>query len=298
MNNPLLRLSLIFTVLSIISLSCKPKKSELIKPRLQVEEDWPMAESASIVDNQTVTVQGKYSTVGSLIPTNIFITQDITYKNGSVIRDKSSTKSSGMTMDVTQEYDEKKRLITLRSEHNGEVSVIQTNTYTDDDLLLKEFRLESNDTGYDTTIYEYHYPNDRPNPLQYYRTNNGTKVTEMTLKTDGNKEVLEEKAVGSPNYFGLTITTREKDDKGNVLQEQQTYYTSDWNDKTKIDTTVYEPTFYKYDHKDRLIKQQSANTIGLNGTVESFYDDNGIITKKIISKSGRGKQVVKYKRIQ
>ena len=59
-----------------------------------------------------------------------------------MIWEKSATKTSGLDMNVIQEYDDKSRLTSLISEQNGERSVYQINEYTDDDLLLSELRIE------------------------------------------------------------------------------------------------------------------------------------------------------------
>lgn len=247
--------------------------------------------------NEEIVMHAQYTKQGMLINTPVRISHEITYKGGKVVTEKSTSKSHQTSMTVLQFYDSKGRLERLVSERDGKVAITQDNSYTEDDLLLREFRIEKNDDGNDTILYEYHYPEDRPNPLHYYRTNNGQKVTEMTLTKDGNIEVLEERAFGNENYIGINTLTRKKDDDGNVIEEQQINISSDWGDMTKLDTSVYEPVYYKYDDKGRMIRKESDGILEGNGVTVNHYTDDGVIVKKEITNRGKPKRVIKFRRI-
>ena len=280
-------------ILLFLSCNSGPQKKDISKRSSTQSE---VVEDIAVEDVEEVTVRGSYTTTGPLLAIPIHQTVEITYINNKVIRDVSITNSGGVNMKIIQEYDDKSRLKILRSSRGGKDMVFQRNEYTEDDMLLSEFRIDYGEKP-DTTLFEYHYPEDRPNPMHYHRTNNGEKVTEMTLTTKGSQEILEERAFGSPDYIGITTTTRIKNEKGLVLEEHQTSISSDWADKTKIDTTVYEPTYFEYDEKGRLKKQRSNSVIGINGTVESFYSKEGILTKKIIKKNGKRPQTIIFKRV-
>ena len=260
MTNQFPKLILPFCISALLLVSCKQSKTD-------VAHESEIAEASY---DEEITVKAQYTTKGILINTPVNITHQLTYKNGDVIQEVSTSQSGGLSMVVTQDFDEKQRLVKLVSEQNGERSVLQTNTYTDDDFLLTELRVEKAESSYDTIRNEYTYPNDRPNPMKYFRTYNGKKVTEMTLTKSGNTEILEESAYGHKDYIGITTKTSIKNDKGQVLELQEVSISSEWGDKTKLDTTVYQPTYYKYDNNGRLIREESQNLISVKWHCRKF----------------------------
>lgn len=277
----------LLSIILFLNISCKSESDQ------KVQE----IRNEKLYVNDEITIKAQYTTQGILINTPVYVTHEIKYYNGVVTKEISTSKSGGITMVVTQEFDEKQRLKKLISEQNGEQSVIQINKYTDDNLLLSELRIEKNGNMLDTILYEYHYPDNRANPMNYYRTNNGKKVTEMKLSKTDKTEILEERAYGSENYVGINTTTRILNDNGKVLEERQVNISSDWNDKTKLDTSIYEPIFYEYDNFGRIIRQESENPLSINGILENHYDDQGILEKKIIIKKGQPKKIIKYKKV-
>ncbi|MEZ5059229.1 MAG: hypothetical protein R2879_19510 [Saprospiraceae bacterium] len=230
-------------------------------------------------ENQEFSIKAQYITTGALLNTPLYVTHEITYRDHKKIKEIRSSNSGKLALKFTEDFDENGRLISFKTEQNGELSVYQKNTYTDDDLLLSEFRIENNENVMDTALYEYHYPEDRPNPMNYYLTNNGEKVTEMTLSKSGNQEILEERAFGHDKYIGINTTTKIKNDAGQTIEERQVNIHSKWEDYSKVDTSIYDPTYFKYDEARREIRRENGTDI-----TETQYHKNGIV-KKIIKKS-------------
>ena len=289
----LLQLCTLCLALTIIS--CKPTIEKKVP---SVVEDRPVFEE-EITDaspSETI-VSATYTTPGILINMPVRVTIEHTYSNKKIIKTKRLTNSGGMGMEFVTHFDNDGKELEFNTIQNGKQSVNQKNEY-DGDLLVKEFRVENASEGLDTFIYEYVYEDKNANPLKYTRTNNGTKVTEMTLTKKGSEEILVETAVGSKNYTGITTTVRKKDSKGNIISEQQTSITSDWSDKDKLDTTIYAPVITEYNNEGLITRTFSEGSNSLmDGEVKSFYK-NGIIVKNIISKKGKSPITVNYRKIR
>lgn len=281
--------SLLFFLVVCSAITCSPSNGNS-----QNNENGISENDSSNEDE--ITIQANFSMPVMLTNDSMFITNEITYRNNIIIREKFISKSGDLTFGSTQEFDEKQRLKSFISEKNGEKTVMQTNTFTEDDLLLSEFRVEKNYNKYDTILYEYHYPKERPNPMHYYRTNNGIKVTEITLTKSGRNEVVYERSCGNKKYIGITKTTSVKNDKGKIIKKQEVIINSDWDDKTKLDTTICEPIYYEYDEEGRVTSQKGNTFIG-GGDVEIFYNQHGLIREKIFTKQGEKPITIIYKKI-
>lgn len=305
--------SLLVSLILLLCISCKTDRikkdinaknseSETIE---ESNSDWVEMEKDELeedveeipISKDEVTIMAEYTTQGMILSMPVQITEVFTYFKGDLVKEKLTSSSGGMEMTVIQEFDEKQRLKELTSMQNGELSVKQINEYSDDDLLLSELRFERNEDTFDTIKYEYHYPANRANSMHYYRTNNGRKVTEMKLQKTKNKEILEERAISKYDYVGITTLTKVFDNQGQLLQESKILISSDWSDKTKLDTTIIGPIFYKYDDFGRIIREESKKDLGGLDVIEKYYDDQGILLKKIITKKGKPEKVITYKKV-
>ena len=71
---------------------------------------------------------------------------------------------------------------------------------------------------------------------------------------------------------------------------------SDWQDKTKLDTTTYDPVYYEYDNKGRIAKQESKDIMKGGGTIKSFYNKDGTLKMKTIKKNNQPIKTILYKK--
>jgi hypothetical protein len=282
-----------FTIIAVIILfnACEKKKSV----PADVKEEVVRPE---VVYDRNVTMRAQYETHGRILTNDpISVTEEITYADGKRVKEKMIRSSAGMSFQVTQDFDNQERLIYLVSEQNGHQQVKEISKYTVDGLLLSEERYDNDNGKFVKTLFEYDYPKDRPNPMIYYRKNNGKKVTKITLTKSENQEVIEERAIGVKGYTGVKTITKIKNKNGKIIEERTTRFTSDW-DMKKIDTIVEAPIFYQYDAAGRIIRQESASTtLGLNGVIENFYSKQGILEKKVITSPNQPKQIIVYKKV-
>lgn len=246
-------------------------------------------------DDKKIRVKANYTRINDFNKRPARYSHEINYQDGKIIKDISTTKIQGMEMLVIKEFDRNENLIILDSRRNGSRAVLQVNSYTADSLLLSELRLEGDVNSPDTFLFEYHYPNERPNPMHYYRTNNGVRVTNMILTKSKNMEIFEECAHSSTNYVNCTTIKNLKNDKGQIVERQQFNAVSNQNDESIIDTVKQESVFFEYNADGRVVKSTSKELNGGNVITESFYKAQGVLHKVLIKRSGFLTESIKYK---
>jgi len=283
----MIRHSLIFLIL-ICLFSCKHNsevRDDVKNRKSEIEASVfnPLDERTKYVATSQGVLDGKL-----ILNSKIAFATAMEYDSSKVLLNTKVT--SGATELITHFNEDGKEI--KMTNHKGKDRIIfQENKYNDHGDLLEEFRIEKNESSFDTTIYKYLYKYKRGSKdYTMIRTNNMDTVTHYEVSVNGKKEFKSELAHPNDRFYLRRDYETSVNENGSPIEILQTSIFKDEGD-VNYDTTKSK-TIYRYNEEGLVTAEINTNHGLKPDKVLSKYKNRMIVEKTI------GHQVIKFNHLE